>query len=213
MFGSTNATSSMVSSETFLGESVIMASSPAGAGAVDVTVVTPEGTRPIVLADRFSYLHTARIGTMHTRGQYATAKCRSVGGVTKYGWTPPFGQNPLVKSHFTTTLTSGATTLESVKGSKVTCAAETGSGNYTGPKTVGGMVLTFTGCERSGEKCTSGVASEKSHRTRSKACWASRSSARAASKNKIGLDLFPVGKTGVLMEFACGRPPCPYGAR
>ena len=34
-------------------------------------------------------------------------------------------------------------------------ATETGVGEYTGRKTVGGVVLTFAGCERLGEPCTS----------------------------------------------------------
>jgi hypothetical protein len=41
---------------------------------------------------------------------------------------------------------SGVTTLETVKGAKITCAADTGGGEVSGPKT-GTIKLTLTGCE------------------------------------------------------------------
>jgi hypothetical protein len=46
----------------------------------------------------------------------------------------------------TFTAKSGATTLETVKGAKITCTADTGGGEVSGPKT-GTIKLTFTGCE------------------------------------------------------------------
>lgn len=44
------------------------------------------------------------------------------------------------------TAKSGVTTLETVKGAKVTCKADTAAGEVTGPKT-GTIKVTFTGCE------------------------------------------------------------------
>jgi hypothetical protein len=41
---------------------------------------------------------------------------------------------------------SGVTVLETVKKATITCTADTGSGEVTGPKT-GTMTITFTGCE------------------------------------------------------------------
>src|ERR1700741_1577070 len=41
---------------------------------------------------------------------------------------------------------SGATKLETVKGAVITCTADTGAGEVTGPKT-GTVTITFSGCE------------------------------------------------------------------
>jgi hypothetical protein len=47
-------------------------------------------------------------------------------------------------THFTSK--SGKTLLETVKKAQITCAADTGSGEVTGPKT-GAIKITFSGCE------------------------------------------------------------------
>jgi hypothetical protein len=43
--------------------------------------------------------------------------------------------------------------LETVGGFTLTCKGETGNGEYTSAKTVGGLVLQLSGCEFSGGKC------------------------------------------------------------
>ncbi len=77
------------------------------------------------------------------------AKRKTVG---KYEW-----ESNAVKNKFTGT--GGAATLETVHGVKVTCTKETSDGEFTTPKTVGNVDVTFTGCESLGEKCkTTGAA-------------------------------------------------------
>ncbi|HWG08697.1 MAG TPA: hypothetical protein VN672_06785 [Solirubrobacteraceae bacterium] len=62
----------------------------------------------------------------------------------------------VVKAKFTTKLKEGTlVTLESVAGTKIVCTGETSSGEYTGPKTVGGVLIVFKGCEVGGNKCNS----------------------------------------------------------
>lgn len=63
----------------------------------------------------------------------------------------------LVKAKFTST--SGKSTLETTSGTKVTCKADTDSGESTGVHT-GTTTVKFTGCEAIGIKCsTTGAAS------------------------------------------------------
>jgi hypothetical protein len=62
----------------------------------------------------------------------------------------------VVKTKFTTKMKEATiATLETVGGTKITCTGETSTGEYTGLKTIGGMVAKFTGCEVSKIKCES----------------------------------------------------------
>jgi hypothetical protein len=74
----------------------------------------------------------------------------STPGKEKYEWT-----NVIPKPKFFSKLKEGIPTLETVKGTKITCKTEEGPGEITSPKSVGGVVATFTGCETSGLKCAS----------------------------------------------------------
>lgn len=68
-----------------------------------------------------------------------------------YEWT-----GTIVKEHFTTNIKEGTSQLlESIGGTRIICQGETGGGEYTGSKTVGSVVMKFTGCEASGAKCNS----------------------------------------------------------
>ena len=113
----------------------------------------------------------------------------------------------VLKAHFTTKLKElTKVILETVTGSKVTCTGETSAGEYTGLKTVGGVVLTLTGCElpSSKAKCASaGGAPGEIVTEQLEGVLGIDTLGETAAKNKIGLDLFPVGKTGPLMEFSC----------
>ena len=137
-------------------------------------------------------------------GKYENAGCTKLGGAKSYEWSPG-----IVKNHFTTKIKEATTaSLTTIKGSKVTCLGETSTGEYTGPMTVGGVVLRFTGCERLGEKCsTAGVAGEIVTAPLEGALGIIKVSTEGALKNQIGLDLFPVGGTGFVMVFNCGATP------
>jgi hypothetical protein len=70
------------------------------------------------------------------------------------------GEWEKVKQHHKFSGFSGAGTLEGTGGKTVTCTADTSVGTITGPKTVGKVKVTFTGCKSSIFSCnTSGAAS------------------------------------------------------
>jgi YVTN family beta-propeller protein len=143
-----------------------------------------------------------KVGTKTVyRGGFTAATCLVKSGTHtgKYEWDAG-----VLKAHFTTKIK--AVTLKAVKGSSVTCTGGTSTGEYTSLKTVGGVVLTLTGCElpSSKAKCASaGGAPGEIVTKQLDGALGIDTLGETAAKNKIGLDLFPVGKTGPLMEFSC----------
>jgi len=132
-------------------------------------------------------------------GRYTNGGCTK-SGAGRYEWHPG-----AAGVHFTVKLTAGAAALETVRGSLITCKTESGSGEYSGRKTLGGVILTFTGCERLEEKCTSIVAAEGEIVTNDlEGVLGVVHLGKTSAGNKIGLELFPVGKAGPFMEFSCG---------
>jgi hypothetical protein len=78
-------------------------------------------------------------------GKFKTGNCTTaaVPGEERFEWLPGVVNNKFK-------LVSKAATLvvfETVGGTKVTCTGESATGEYTGPKSVGNVVMTFTGCE------------------------------------------------------------------
>jgi hypothetical protein len=135
--------------------------------------------------------------TLHT-GLYASSGCTKWGSGGRYEWHPG-----AVGVRFK--LNASAVAFETVKRSLITCSSETGSGEYTDQKSLGDIHLTFAGCEQLGQKCTSLFAAEGELVTNALegVLGVLRLGSTNAS-NKIGLELFPAGKTGALMEFSCG---------
>ncbi len=130
-------------------------------------------------------------------GGYASSSCTSPGGADDYEWDPG-----VLQAEFT--ITSGSVTLATGTGSRVSCTSETGAGEYTGLKTVGDVVLALSGCEQSGEKCSSGVVAGEIVSSTLEGALGVTELGASASKDKIGLDLFGVGKAGAVLEFSCG---------
>ena len=114
----------------------------------------------------------------------------------KYDWRPG-----VLKTGFTTALKPLTTTkLETVTKVKVTCKGESGSGSITGAKTVGGVVMRFTGCESKAKKCTTaGLAAGEIETKYLEGVlgWDNQ------PLKKVALDLFPIGKAGPVMEYTC----------
>ena len=201
-FGAINATEFTVNSPT-----MITAKSPAGFGAVDVTVVTPGGTSATSSADRFTYEGSppefGRCVKVATgTGLYGSSSCTSTGGEQKYAWLPGPGPKPT----FTTKIKLDTKfSWQGVGGAELTCTAEKSSGQYTGPKTVGNVVVTLNGCLFAGSKCTTAGAREGEIITKSLAgeLGIIKTSTEGPLHNQIGLDLKPA--TGEAMaEFSCG---------
>jgi hypothetical protein len=143
------------------------------------------------------------VKTAKGAGKYSGATCISQKAGGSYEWLPG-----VAKKKFTSKLTEGVATLETVKGSKVVCKTETTTGEYSGLKTVANVVLTLTGCERLGEKCSSAKAAAGKVVTKTlDGALGIEKLGKTSVANKIGLDLFPVGKTGAVVEFSCGTTP------
>ncbi|HEY1834954.1 MAG TPA: Ig-like domain repeat protein, partial [Solirubrobacteraceae bacterium] len=137
-------------------------------------------------------------------GGFAAATCleASESHTGKYEW-----EAGVAKAHFTTQIKEPTkVTLETVNGAKMVCAGETGTGEYAGFKTVQDVALSFTGCElvKGSVACTSaGAAAGEVVSHPLEGILGVEALGATPSANKIGLDLYPVGKTGPLMMFAC----------
>ena len=133
-------------------------------------------------------------------GPYANAGCTTSGGKQDYAW-----ETGAPASGLTIGLSAGAAVIETVGGGKLACTGASGAGSYVGSKQLGGLVLTLSGCEHAGTSCSSAgaPAGEIVSGTLEGALGVEKLGA-IASKDKLGLDLFPAGRTGPLMEFNCG---------
>ena len=133
-------------------------------------------------------------------GGYTAATCLVTSGTHtgKYEWYAGVS-----KAGFTST--GAAVKLETVGKAKVACTSEEGSGSITSAKTVGSVVLKLKGCELTlgitKAKCTTTGLGEGE--LEAKELEGVLGFENKASK-KVGLDLYPVGKTGPFMQFSCG---------
>ncbi len=98
------------------------------------------------------------------------------------------------------TLSGGAVKLEPAAKPKITCSALSGSGAFSGRKTLGGVHISLTGCAQAGQQCTSPTASAGQIDTEE--LQGALGVEAEASKPKLGIGLSPV--SGVVAEFTCG---------
>lgn len=143
-------------------------------------------------------------------GWFKTATCveKSATRTSKYEWV-----SGVVKSGFKTAIKpTTLVTLESVKKrGKVTCTGEGSVGNITSARTVGNVIIKFTGCESFTGKCTtSGLAEGEIETKKLEGVLGVISTTVKEGKETrhVGLDLYPVGKTGSFIEYTCtGQAP------
>ncbi len=111
----------------------------------------------------------------------------------KYEWTPGAAKK-------LQTTAGGKGVLTTVGGLGVHCETENSVGEYVGTKEVKNVVVTFKGCESAGAKCeTTGAATgELVTKTLEGVVGFEDKAAR-----KTAFDLYPAGKTGLFIEFAC----------
>jgi hypothetical protein len=115
-------------------------------------------------------------------------------------------ESGVLNARFTTSKLTKVT-LETIKGAEVTCVGETSTGEYTGPKTVGGVILTLAGCElaSSEAKCASATAAAGEIVTQPlEGVLGIDKLGTTPVRNEIGLDLYPARKAGPVVEFSCG---------
>lgn len=131
------------------------------------------------------------------QGRYENGSCTKVAaGEGNNEWYPG-----TVNKNFTTT--GGEMTFEKASGWKVTCKSESGTGTYSGPKTVSGVVLHFGECSAPVGKCTTSgrPTGEIVTSTLSGTLGIEKLSTEGASKNKVALSLAPA--EGSFAEFSC----------
>jgi len=124
----------------------------------------------------------------------------------KYEWYPGFsGEKPIVETGFT--LASKPETVMQfsiVGGAVIKCTALSGSGSYTGAKSVSLPLAVITGCELKGTPCTSiGRAAGEIALSPLVGALGVIKKATEPVKTKVGLDLRPQSGTEVA-QFSCG---------
>jgi hypothetical protein len=143
-----------------------------------------------------------------TGGAYEDSVCtKSVGaGKGAYEWYAAFGSaHPLEKVGFTNALKEeGGIVMETVGKLTVTCEGESAIGEYTGNKTVGAVVVTFSSCSSGGAPCSSAGAGEGTVVTQSlEGTLGVIEAAGESAKAKIGEELLPAGHSGPVAQFTC----------
>ena len=144
----------------------------------------------------------SRVAGEHYRGRYGNADCTKPVNKGRYEW-----YGGLARTHFTSRIASGTAAFESVKRTRVTCSGETGTGEYSGAglTAIGGVVLTFTGCEGLGQKCSSPQAAPGEIVSEGLAgALGIAEHSRSSARTTVGLDLLPSAGTGAFMQFNCG---------
>jgi hypothetical protein len=143
--------------------------------------------------------------TTYYYGSYTTSGCTeaSTTHTGKYEW-----YEGVEKQGLTFPLKTAPVTLESaLNRTKVVCTGESGTGLITGRKTVGEVVLTFTGCESAGQKCTGPGLTEGEMRTSALEGALGVISVTEVLLKEVrhdGLDLFGAAHTAPVLEYACG---------
>jgi hypothetical protein len=132
------------------------------------------------------------------KGEFKTSLCDTgkLGTASgKYEWTPGVTETKLSGS-------AAAAKFETTAKTKIACKAATASGEYSGAKSLMGVVIRFTGCTGFASTCASsgGTSGEIVTRSLGGALgW------QEQGKKKVALDLSAVGSPGSLVaNFACG---------
>jgi hypothetical protein len=135
-------------------------------------------------------------------GKFSSATCTIEKAGGSYEWSPGAG----LKNHFTSKMKEATlATLETVKKEKVVCKTETSTAEFTGVKTIGGVVATFTGCEALKLKCNSAGQPEGTIVTFPlKGVLGVEKKGETKVKDKLANELTPENGNDVFAEFSCG---------
>jgi hypothetical protein len=137
---------------------------------------------------------------------YSTCLKKSGTRTSKYEWVAG-----VVKSGFRTAIKpSTVATLVTVQRVNVECTGESSEGSITGPKTVGNVIIRFTGCESVAGFCTTPGAFKgelETKRLEGVLGVVSITFKEGKETRNLGLDLYPVGRTGAFIEYVCAGGP------
>ncbi len=138
-------------------------------------------------------------------GAYANATCTKAGGKGTYAWQT----SGIAGTTFVTHLSSGPIKLTaSNKNLTVDCRGESGSGEFSGAKTVGSVTLALSECFSASGDCTSSGHPSGTIAVNSlEGVLGIEKAGATPAKDKIALDLFPPGHTGTVAQFTCGSSP------
>ena len=139
-----------------------------------------------------------------TGGKFSDAgSTKGVASKGKFEWTAG-----LEKSKFTSAMTTGSATLETVKGTKITCTKESSPGEFkANNKEVAGVIAKFNECVTSGLKCKSTGAAEGEIITSSlEGQLGVEKKGATKAADKLALELHaPAGQK--VAEFSCAGLP------
>ena len=163
-------------------------------GILAVGAAVAAGTASAAAPEFGRCLKAPKVGKQYT-GNFTDKACTLESGskTGKYEWFPG-----VVKAKQRTA--GGKGVLTTVGGLGVHCETESSVGEYSGTKEVKNVVVTFNGCESAGAKCeTTGAATGElvTKPLEGIVGWENKAAKKAA------FDLYPVGKTGLFIEFAC----------
>ena len=128
-------------------------------------------------------------------GKFTSATCIKEKANGSFEWLPG-----AEKTKFSTK--GGVGTLATLSGVTVTCKAQESGGEFTSPKTVGGVVVRFTSCESAGFICSTEGAKAGEIVTNN---LEGRIGFENKLKKKVAFDLFPTAADGGLyVTFNCG---------
>jgi len=193
-----------------------LASDPSGsvpintehAGSVTVTRtatdnVGHETTRSCTTKVNESPPEYGRCAKIKSHGFFTTAACATKQSTqtSNYEWI-----SGVLSRRFTGAVASSAL-FETASKAKLSCTGGSARGTITSGTTVGSVVMTFTGCGTVTNKCTTAGRAEGELETRTLegALGVYRVTVKEGKETRyVGLSLFPVGKTGTFIEFACG---------
>jgi hypothetical protein len=140
-------------------------------------------------------------------GEFEDPGCtKAAVGSGSYEWHPAFGGSaPLEKSSFSIAIKEGtASTLETVTKTQMVCEGVTSTGQYTGNKTIGNVVVTFTKCSAFEASCASSGSPAGTIVTRTlEGTLGVEELGATPVENAIAEDLYPVGRSGAIAEFSC----------
>jgi FG-GAP repeat len=134
-------------------------------------------------------------------GAYANSGCTKTGGKGIYSWQT----SGLAGTTFTVRHLSGLINL-TVKGKALVlqCSDVSGTGEFSGPKTIGATTLTLHNCFDGNRSCASpGQAAGTVVSHQLEGVLGVEKLGATALKDKLGLDLFPSGHSGPVAEFSC----------
>jgi hypothetical protein len=157
--------------------------------ATNASAAAPEFGR-CLKAKKVGKAYTGRFSDKACTKEVSEAERAKTG---KFEWTPGAAKK-LQKT------AGGKGVLTTVGGLGVHCETEHSTGEYSGTKEVKNVVVTFNGCESAGAKCnTTGSATGELVTKTLEGIVGFEDKAT----DKTAFDLYPEGKTGLFIEFAC----------